>query len=118
MSALWAIGIRDFNYDAHGCGKDKRKEGIDFNKRDLSINQFFAGTVSGEWHNNHHLYPAGVRSGFLWWQLDTAYILIRTVKLFGGISSSRDFKERFLEEHYRPHLAKTKDAAVASTPTT
>jgi fatty-acid desaturase len=118
MSALWAIGIRDFNYDAHGCGKDKRREGIDFNKRDLSINQFFAGTVSGEWHNNHHLYPAGVRSGFLWWQLDTAYILIRTVKFFGGVSSSRDFKERFLEEHHRPHVAKMKAAAVASTPST
>jgi sn-1 stearoyl-lipid 9-desaturase len=115
MSALWAIGIRDFNYDAHGCGKDKRKEGIDFNKRDLSINQFFAGTVSGEWHNNHHLYPAGVRSGFLWWQLDTAYILIRTVKLFGGISSSRDFKERFLEEYYRPHLAKVKAEGVVTS---
>jgi stearoyl-CoA desaturase (delta-9 desaturase) len=102
MSALWAIGIRDFNYDAHGCGKDKRTAGSDFNTRDLSINQLFAGTVSGEWHNNHHLFPAGVRSGFLWWQLDTAYILIRTVQLFGGVSSSRDFKRRFLEEYYEP----------------
>ncbi len=110
MSAIWAMGIRDFNYDAHGCGKDKRKVGVDFNRRDLSINQFFAGTVSGEWHNNHHLYPAGVRSGFLWWQLDTAYMLIRFVGLFGGIASSRDFKQRFLDEHYLPHKNKTKDA--------
>jgi hypothetical protein len=53
----------------------------------------------------------------LWWQLDTAYILIRTVKLFGGISSSRDFKERFLEEHYRPHLAKQK-TEIAPTSST
>ena len=112
MSALWAIGIRDFNYDAHGCGKDKRVEGNDFNQRDLSINQFFAGTVSGEWHNNHHLYPAGVRSGFLWWQLDTAYILIRITKLFGGISSSRDFKKRFFEDYYEPY----KRAKLAGTP--
>ena len=104
-STLWAMGIRDFNYDSHGAGKDRRKEGVDFNRRDLSINQLFAGTVSGEWHNNHHLYPAGVRSGFLWWQIDTAYILIRIVKLFGGIKSQRDFKELFLEQHYRPWLA-------------
>lgn len=112
-STLWAMGIRDFNYDSHGCGKDKRKDGIDFNRRDLSINQFFAGTVSGEWHNNHHLYPAGVRSGFLWWQLDTAYILICIVRLFGGIKSQRDFKELFLEQHYRPWLAAKKGAPVA-----
>lgn len=114
MSAIWAIGIRDFNYDAHGCGKDKRKEGSDFNRRDLSINQFFAGTVSGEWHNNHHLYPSGVRSGFLWWQLDTAYILIRIVKVFGGIGSSRDFKQRFLAEHYEPYRARMTTEALTT----
>jgi len=103
MSAIWAMGIRDFNYDAHGCGKDKRKKGVDFNQRDLSINQLFAGTVSGEWHNNHHLYPGGIRSGFLWWQLDTAYLLIRFIALLGGVASSRDDKARFLEDHYRPY---------------
>lgn len=103
MAAIWAIGIRDFNYDAHGAGKDRRKDGIDFNREDWSINQFFAGTVSGEWHNNHHLYPSGVRSGFLWWQLDTAWGLIRFVKLLGGISSYRDFKDRFLEKYYLPY---------------
>ena len=104
MSGIWALGIRDFNFDAHGAGKDKRRDGVDFNRRDLSINQVFAGVVSGEWHNNHHLYPAGVRSGFLWWQIDSAYILIRVLDAFGGIASSRDFKARFLAEHHEPYL--------------
>jgi sn-1 stearoyl-lipid 9-desaturase len=103
VSALWAIGIRDFNYDAHGCGKDKRTDGNDFNRKDLSINQFFAGTVSGEWHNNHHAFPGGVRSGFLWWQLDTAYGLIQLVKLLGGIHSVRDYKAKFLEKYVAPY---------------
>jgi stearoyl-CoA desaturase (delta-9 desaturase) len=113
MSAVWAIGIRDFNYDAHGCGKDKRVEGNDFNRKDISINQFFAGTVSGEWHNNHHMFPGGVRSGFLWWQLDTAYGLILLTKLFGGISSMRDYKSRFIERYVIPYReAKRKGIAV------
>jgi hypothetical protein len=47
--------------------------GWDGARRRGSINQLFAGTVSGEWHNNHHLYPGGARSGFFWWQLDTAW---------------------------------------------
>jgi hypothetical protein len=40
------------------------------------------------------------------------------VQLFGGVSSSRDFKERFLEEHYRPYrerLKKARNAEVAVT---
>lgn len=109
MSALWAIGIRDFNYDAHGCGKDKRRDGVDFNRRDLSINQMFAGTVSGEWHNNHHLYPAGIRAGFLWWQLDVAYGIIRLIDVLGGVATSRDFRSRFLEEHLQPRLKRERE---------
>ncbi len=112
MSALWAVGIRDFNYDAHGCGKDKRVEGSDFYRKDLSINQLFAGTVSGEWHNNHHMYPSGVRSGFLWWQLDTAWWLINLVKLFGGVDSMRDYKAKFLEKYHRPYLLGKKAKAA------
>jgi sn-1 stearoyl-lipid 9-desaturase len=106
LSAVWAVGIRDFNYDAHGCGKDKRRDGVDFNREDLSINQLFAGTVSGEWHNNHHAFPGGARSGFLWWQLDTAWGLICLLRLVGGVSSYRDYKEKFFERYVRPHRAK------------
>jgi sn-1 stearoyl-lipid 9-desaturase len=114
MSALWAIGIRDFNYDAHGCGKDKR-DWADFNRDDLSINQLFAGTVSGEWHNNHHMFPNGARSGFLWWQLDTAWYVIRLTQLLGGIASYKDYKARFLAEVYEPYKAEqaAKQAAAA-----
>lgn len=56
----------------------------------------------------------GVRSGFLWWQLDTVYLLIRLVKLFGGIASSRDFKARFLEEQYEPYRRRRARSAEAA----
>jgi stearoyl-CoA desaturase (delta-9 desaturase) len=98
-SGVWGLGIRDFNFGSHGGGKDKRRDGVDFNRRDLSINQFFAGTVSGEWHNNHHLFPGSARAGFLWWQIDTAYWLIRLLQLLGGIATMRDDKARFQEEY-------------------
>jgi fatty-acid desaturase len=101
MSAVWAVGIRDFNYGAHGGGKDRRRDGVDFNRDDLSINQVFAGTVSGEWHNNHHLFPKGARSGFLWWQLDTAWGLICVLRALGGVSSYRDYKSEFLAKYVR-----------------
>jgi fatty-acid desaturase len=102
---VWAFGIRTFNYDGHGAGEDKRRDGIDFNREDLSINQVWPGYVAGEWHNNHHLYPNGARSGFLPYQLDIAWLFIRFYYAIGGVSSFRDPKEQFYREHYEPWLA-------------
>ncbi len=105
-AGVWAVGIRTFNFDGHGGGKDKRKEGIDFNREDLSINQIWPGYVAGEWHNNHHLYPNGARSGFLKYQFDLPWLWIRFFKKLGVISSYRDFKDDFMNKHYRPHQRK------------
>jgi fatty-acid desaturase len=116
MSAVWAVGIRTFNFDGHGGGKDKRKEGIDFNRADLSINQVWPGMVTGEWHNNHHLYPNGARAGFLPYQWDYAWLFIRFYHFIGGIKEYRDFKADFLEKHYLPYLRRKKAAFEASPP--
>ncbi|MFP2910024.1 fatty acid desaturase [Pyxidicoccus sp. 3LFB2] len=104
MAGVWAIGVRTFNFDGHGGGKDKRREGIDFNTRDQSINQLWPGYVAGEWHNNHHLYPSGARSGFLPYQLDLAWLFIRSWAWLGAISSYRDYKQDFLTRYYQPYL--------------
>lgn len=104
MSLIWIVGIRTFNFDGHGGGKDKRREGIDFHRKDLSINQIWPGYVAGEWHNNHHLYPNSARSGFLPYQLDLAWHFIRFYHKMGGIRSYRDYKIDFLRDHYQPYL--------------
>jgi fatty-acid desaturase len=103
-SAFWAVGVRTFNYDGHGGGKDKRKEGIDFNRADLSINQIWPGLVTGEWHNNHHLYPNGIRAGFLPYQWDYAWLFIKFYKFIGGIDRTRDYKKQFIANYYEPYL--------------
>ncbi len=105
MSGVWAIGIRTFNYDGHGRGKDRRRAGIDFNHRDMSINQLWPGYVAGEWHNNHHLYPNSARSGFLPYQLDLAWIWISLFSRAGIVSSYKDNKADFLKDHYLPYRA-------------
>jgi stearoyl-CoA desaturase (delta-9 desaturase) len=107
-AGVWAIGVRTYNYDGHGGGKDKRQVGIDFSSRDLSINQMWPGYVAGEWHSNHHLYPNGARSGFLPYQFDTAWQFIRFYHKIGGISSYRDYKEDFYTRYYNPYLAQLK----------
>ena len=98
-AGVWAVGIRTFNYDGHGRGKDKRRNGIDFNREDLSINQVWPGYVAGEWHNNHHLYPSGARAGFLPYQVDLAWYYIRFLQIIGGVSWVNDPKAKFLAKY-------------------
>lgn len=114
-AGVWAIGVRTFNYEGHGRGKDRRQEGIDFNREDLSVNQIWPGYVSGEWHNNHHLYPNGARAGFLPYQLDLPWLFIRALRLFGIVHSIRDYKADFLRDHYEPYLAASAPAALSVT---
>jgi stearoyl-CoA desaturase (delta-9 desaturase) len=101
---FWAVGIRTYNFEGHGGGKDKRKEGVDFDRTNLSINQLWPGLVTGEWHNNHHLYPNGIRAGFQPYQWDYAWIYIRALIAFGGIDTWRDSTEDFLNKYYKPYL--------------
>lgn len=57
---------------AHQLGKR------DYQTKDHSKNNWLLAIVTlGEgWHNNHHFYPATVKQGFKWWQIDiTFYIL-------------------------------------------
>jgi fatty-acid desaturase len=103
-AGFWAIGVRTFNYEGHGKGKNKHREGVDFNKKDLSINQLWPGYVAGEWHNNHHLFPSSARSGFLNYQLDLAWCYIRLLKTVGAVASYHDSKKTFLSQYRQPYL--------------
>lgn len=103
-AGFWAVGVRTFNYEGHGKGKDKRRVGTDFNQADLSINQIWPGFVAGEWHNNHHLYPSSARSGFLRHQIDFAWYYIKFMSMVGAVSSYHDSRALFLEKYHRPYV--------------
>jgi sn-1 stearoyl-lipid 9-desaturase len=111
---VWGLGVRTFNYEGHAKGETKHVAGFDFNEKDKSINQWWPGIVAGEWHNNHHLYPASARSGFLTGQIDLAWYYIRTLKFIGGVSSCRDSKKQFLETYRKPYLEELKRMKEAS----
>lgn len=96
---FWFVLVRAFNYTGHGKGEAKHVDGIDFDRSNLSINQTRPGLFSGEWHNNHHLYPASARAGFLPYQIDLAWIYIYCMYKLGAVSSFRDSKRDFLKRH-------------------
>ncbi len=94
---FWFVLVRAFNYTGHGGGKAKHVDGIDFDRSNLSINQTRPGLFSGEWHNNHHMYPESARSGFLPYQLDLAWVYIYCLFKVGAVSKYHDSKKQFLE---------------------
>jgi len=106
-TALYTWGIRNFNYFGHGGGRDRRKDGKDFHRGDLARNHWWPGFVGGEWHNNHHLFPNGARSGFLRGQVDLPWLLIAGLRRVGIITCANDPKERFLREYYEPWRQRT-----------
>lgn len=104
-AGVWAVGVRTFNYEGHGKGKDKRVDGIDYNRNDMSVNQLWPGIVAGEWHNNHHLYPRSARSGFKAYQVDFAWYFIRFMYMIGAVTSYHDSKKDFLKRFKAPSFA-------------
>lgn len=98
---LWFILVRAFNYTGHGKGKEKHVDGLDFDRSSLAINQTRPGLFTGEWHNNHHLYPGSARAGFLPYQIDLAWIFIFSMYKIGLVSSYHDSKKEFLKK-YKP----------------
>lgn len=102
-AGFWAVGVRTFNYEGHGKGEDKRKDGVDFNRRDRSVNQAWPGFVAGEWHNNHHLYPNSARNGFTPFQVDFPWYYIYALSKIGGISEYKNATREFREKYYYPY---------------
>ena len=52
---------------------------------DSSRNSFLLALITcGEgWHNNHHYFPASVKQGFFWWEIDLSYYLLKVCKWLG-----------------------------------
>jgi sn-1 stearoyl-lipid 9-desaturase len=96
---VWFIGVRAFNYTGHGKGEEKHVDGVDFDRSNLSVNQLRPGLFAGEWHNNHHLYPASARAGFLRYQLDLPWVYIFSLYKLGAVSSFHDSKKDFLRKY-------------------
>ena len=103
---FWFVLVRAFNYTGHGKGEVKHEDGLDFDRSNLSINQWRPGYFAGEWHNNHHLFPASARAGFLSWQLDLPWIYIYTLYKLGAVTSYHDSKKDFLKNFLHQNKVK------------
>jgi stearoyl-CoA desaturase (delta-9 desaturase) len=56
-----------------------------YDTNDNSRNNWLLALLTfGEgWHNNHHHFPGSARQGFLWWEFDATYYLLRLLAAVG-----------------------------------
>jgi len=56
-----------------------------FATRDDSRNNWLLALLTfGEgWHNNHHHFPGSARQGFVWWEIDVTYYVLRVMSALG-----------------------------------
>jgi len=56
---------------------------------DSSRNSMILALITcGEgWHNNHHYFPASVRQGFFWWEIDVSYYVLKVLKVIGIVKN-------------------------------
>jgi len=91
-------GTLFINSLAHVFGK-KRFETDDDSRNSLLL----ALVTLGEgWHNNHHRYQHAARQGFMWWEVDISYYILKTLSWFGIIWDLKPVPARIYEEAGRP----------------
>lgn len=72
-----------------------------FVTKDNSRNNFFLALLTfGEgWHNNHHHYPATARQGFMWWEIDLTYYLLKLLEKMGIIWNVKGVPKGVLDKN-------------------
>ncbi|MBL4625177.1 MAG: acyl-CoA desaturase [Flavobacteriales bacterium] len=78
-TAILFHGTYTINSLTHYFGKARYKTG------DESKNNFILALITmGEgWHNNHHYYPASMRNGFFWWEIDITFYITKMLSFVG-----------------------------------
>jgi stearoyl-CoA desaturase (delta-9 desaturase) len=72
-----------------------------YHTNDTSRNNIFLAilTLGEGWHNNHHHYPAAARQGFLWWEIDITYYLLKLFEKIGIIRDVRGVPSSILKKN-------------------
>jgi fatty-acid desaturase len=71
-----------------------------FEGSDDSVNvPWVAFLTTGEgWHNNHHHAPGSAKSGLKWWEIDPAWITIKSLSLVGLVTRMNVHTDKTVRE--------------------
>ena len=67
-------------------------------------------TLGEGWHNNHHYFAASTRMGFVWWEIDVTYYMLKLLSVVGLVWDLRTAPARVLEAGRLPPRRSTATA--------
>lgn len=72
-----------------------------FETKDNSHNNFWLAllTLGEGWHNNHHHYPAAAQQGFMWWEIDITFYLLKLLEKLHIIHDLRTVPKTILDKN-------------------
>ena len=59
-------------------------------------------TLGEGWHNNHHYYPSTARNGFMWWEYDVTYYMLKALSWCGLVWELRQPPQSILANEKPP----------------
>jgi stearoyl-CoA desaturase (delta-9 desaturase) len=73
-----------------------------YKTKDHSRNNFVLAllTLGEGWHNNHHRFAVSARQGFVWWQVDITYYILKVMSYLGIVHSLNPVPSRIVDEAY------------------
>lgn len=73
-----------------------------YQTKDHSRNNFVLAllTLGEGWHNNHHRFAVSARQGFVWWQVDITYYILKVMSYLGIVHSLNPVPSRIVDEAY------------------
>lgn len=85
-----------------------------YETHDDSTNNWWVALLTfGEgWHNNHHAYPRAARHGVAWYEVDTNWWTIRTMKMLGLAKSIKLIKKPVKQESTNPATKELSEATA------
>lgn len=88
LSSIWVLHTTHWIQSmSHSYGGYRR-----FDTEDRSRNHWLLGLTSlGEFHNNHHYCPSSCRQGYVWWEIDFCYYLLKAMSRAGLVWDLKDF---------------------------
>ena len=71
-----------------------------FNTKDDSRNNAVLAllTLGEGWHNNHHHYSGSVRQGFVWWEIDITFYLLKIMSWLGLVWDLKPIPDRIKQQ--------------------
>ncbi len=95
---------------AHRSGA-RRYDTADESRNNLALALI---TLGEGWHNNHHHYPNSARQGFVWWEIDITFYVLKLFSWLGLVWDLREVPRHALERTVMaPRMASSAEQVAA-----